>query len=67
MLLCLGEEGTGEEEVKREASALLQENKNPTLKMWGKQKKHTLRMTVIKDSVTKSYANALPPNPKRLI
>ena len=30
-------------------------------------KKHTLRMTVIKDSVTKSYANALPPNPKRLI
>jgi len=30
-------------------------------------KKHTLRMTVIKDSVTKSYANALPPTPKRLI
>ena len=30
-------------------------------------KKHTLRMTVIKDSVTKSYANSLPPNPKRLI
>ena len=30
-------------------------------------KKHTLRMTVIKDSVTKPYANNLPPNPKRLI
>ena len=34
---------------------------------FGEPKKHTIIASVIKDSVTKPYANNLPPNPKRLI
>ena len=34
---------------------------------FGEPKKHTIIASVMKDSVTKPYANNLPPNPKRLI
>ena len=34
---------------------------------FGEPKKHTITASVMKDSVTKPYANNLPPNPKRLI
>ena len=34
---------------------------------FGEPKKHTIVASVMKDSVTKPYANNLPPNPKRLI